>query len=108
MGLCAVLVDDDFIRCLFDIIEDLSYDVTDPYHYPVIRVLVSTLFGLILVGMGLTNSTAGSERAIHDLGPRSGGWPAHWSIDQQGYQGPIHVWWDVQDIRREHHSSYQP
>lgn len=36
-----VLVDDDFIRCLFDIIEDLSYDVTDPYHYPVIRVLVS-------------------------------------------------------------------
>lgn len=36
-----VLVDDDFIRCLFDIIEDLSFDVTDPYHYPVIRVLVS-------------------------------------------------------------------
>jgi hypothetical protein len=34
-------VDDDFIRCLFDIIEDLSFDVTDPYHYPVIRVLVS-------------------------------------------------------------------
>lgn len=34
-------MDDDFIRCLFDIIEDLSYDVTDPYHYPVIRVLVS-------------------------------------------------------------------
>lgn len=37
-----VLVDDDFIRCLFDIIEDLSNDVTDPYHYPVIRVLVSS------------------------------------------------------------------
>ncbi|KAJ5232084.1 hypothetical protein N7468_005040 [Penicillium chermesinum] len=35
-----VLVDDNFIRCLFDIIEDLSYDVTDPYHYPVIRVLL--------------------------------------------------------------------
>ncbi|KAJ5679689.1 hypothetical protein N7462_007933 [Penicillium macrosclerotiorum] len=35
-----VLVDDEFIRCLFDIIEDLSYDVTDPYHYPVIRVLL--------------------------------------------------------------------
>ncbi|KAJ5138519.1 uncharacterized protein N7515_003367 [Penicillium bovifimosum] len=35
-----VLVDDDFIRCLFDIIEYLSYDVTDPYHYPVIRVLL--------------------------------------------------------------------
>jgi hypothetical protein len=40
-------VDDDFIRCLFDIIEDLSYDVTDPYHYPVIRVLVS-VFALCL------------------------------------------------------------
>lgn len=37
-----MLVDDDFIRCLFDIIEDLSFDVTDPYHYPVIRVLVSS------------------------------------------------------------------
>ncbi|KAJ5606409.1 hypothetical protein N7510_009190, partial [Penicillium lagena] len=36
-----VLVDDDFIRCLFDLIENLSYDVSDPYHYPVIRVLVS-------------------------------------------------------------------
>lgn len=35
-----VLVDDEFIRGLFDIIENLSYDVNDPYHYPVIRVLV--------------------------------------------------------------------
>lgn len=42
-----MLVDDDFIRCLFDIIEDLSFDVTDPYHYPVIRVLVSV--GTVLI-----------------------------------------------------------
>ncbi|PYH87344.1 hypothetical protein BO71DRAFT_489646 [Aspergillus ellipticus CBS 707.79] len=35
-----VLVDDEFIKGLFDIIEDLSYDVNDPYHYPVIRVLL--------------------------------------------------------------------
>ncbi|PYH46820.1 uncharacterized protein BP01DRAFT_292703 [Aspergillus saccharolyticus JOP 1030-1] len=35
-----VLVDDEFVRGLFDIIEDLSYDVSDPYHYPVIRVLL--------------------------------------------------------------------
>ncbi|KKK27251.1 hypothetical protein ARAM_002238 [Aspergillus rambellii] len=35
-----VLVDDDFIRGLFDIIEDLSFDANDPYHYPVIRVLL--------------------------------------------------------------------
>ncbi|KAF9888363.1 hypothetical protein FE257_008796 [Aspergillus nanangensis] len=35
-----VLVDDDFIKSLFEIIEHLSYDVNDPYHYPVIRVLL--------------------------------------------------------------------
>ncbi|PLB34517.1 DUF2013 domain-containing protein [Aspergillus candidus] len=35
-----VLVDDDFIKSLFNIIENLSYDVNDPYHYPVIRVLL--------------------------------------------------------------------
>jgi hypothetical protein len=34
-------VDDDFIAYLFQIIEELSDDVDDPYHYPVIRVLVS-------------------------------------------------------------------
>ena len=34
-------VDDEFVTYLFDIIEQLSDDVDDPYHYPVIRVLVS-------------------------------------------------------------------
>lgn len=34
-------VDDEFVICLFQIIEELSDDVDDPYHYPVIRVLVS-------------------------------------------------------------------
>lgn len=34
-------VDDEFIIMLFQIIEELSDDVDDPYHYPVIRVLVS-------------------------------------------------------------------
>ncbi|RAL61938.1 hypothetical protein DID88_002427 [Monilinia fructigena] len=33
-------VDDEFISFLFQIIEELSDDVDDPYHYPVIRVLV--------------------------------------------------------------------
>ncbi|KAL8828777.1 MAG: hypothetical protein Q9170_006458, partial [Blastenia crenularia] len=32
-------LNDDFIRYLFQIIEGLSDDVNDPYHYPVIRVL---------------------------------------------------------------------
>lgn len=36
-------VDDEFVTCLFQIIEELSDDVDDPYHYPVIRVLVSIL-----------------------------------------------------------------
>ncbi|KAI9845433.1 MAG: hypothetical protein M1837_004911 [Sclerophora amabilis] len=34
------LIDDDFITYLFKIIEELSDDVNDPYHYPVIRVLL--------------------------------------------------------------------
>ena len=33
-------VDDNFVRHLFHIIEDLSDDVNDPYHYPVIRLLL--------------------------------------------------------------------
>jgi hypothetical protein len=36
-------VDDDFVKCQFQITEELSDDVDDPYHYPVIRVLVSKL-----------------------------------------------------------------
>ncbi|EGX96586.1 hypothetical protein CCM_01243 [Cordyceps militaris CM01] len=35
-----VLVDDDFIHSLFRIIEGVSDDVYDPYHYPTIRVLL--------------------------------------------------------------------
>ncbi|KAE8136751.1 hypothetical protein BDV38DRAFT_249077 [Aspergillus pseudotamarii] len=35
-----VLVDDEFVKSLFDIIEELSYDSSDPYHYTVIRVLL--------------------------------------------------------------------
>lgn len=33
-------VDDELVTYLFEIIEELSDDVDDPYHYPVIRVLV--------------------------------------------------------------------
>ncbi|KIW75296.1 hypothetical protein Z517_12070 [Fonsecaea pedrosoi CBS 271.37] len=34
------LVDDDFVKMLFEIIEQVSDDVNDPYHYPTIRVLL--------------------------------------------------------------------
>lgn len=39
----VVLVDDEFVKHLFTITEELSDDANDPYHYPVIRVLVSLL-----------------------------------------------------------------
>lgn len=35
-------VEDAFICQLFKLIEELSNDVNDPYHYPTIRVLVSS------------------------------------------------------------------
>lgn len=35
------VVDDAFVHYLFGIIENVSDDVNDPYHYPTIRVLVS-------------------------------------------------------------------
>lgn len=38
---CLATVDDAFIMYLFQLIEELSDDANDPYHYPVIRVLVS-------------------------------------------------------------------
>ena len=36
----AVLIEDEFIAYMFRIIEELSDDVNDPYHYPVVRVVV--------------------------------------------------------------------
>lgn len=36
-----MLVDDGFVHYLFQLIEEVSDDVHDPYHYPTIRVLVS-------------------------------------------------------------------
>ncbi|KAL2057809.1 hypothetical protein ABVK25_002193 [Lepraria finkii] len=35
-----ILIEDDFIAYMFQIIEQLSDDVNDPYHYPVIRVVL--------------------------------------------------------------------
>ncbi|KAI9723722.1 MAG: hypothetical protein M1812_001022 [Candelaria pacifica] len=34
------VIDDAFVMYLFQIVEELSNDVNDPYHYPVIRVLL--------------------------------------------------------------------
>ncbi|KAL8713935.1 MAG: hypothetical protein Q9220_002081 [cf. Caloplaca sp. 1 TL-2023] len=35
-----ILIEDEFIQYLFRVIEGLSDDVNDPYHYPTIRVLL--------------------------------------------------------------------
>ncbi|PFH63053.1 hypothetical protein XA68_10094 [Ophiocordyceps unilateralis] len=35
-----MLVEDDFVHCLFQDVEGVSDDVHDPYHYPTIRVLL--------------------------------------------------------------------
>lgn len=39
-----IQVDDDFVKYLFQITEELSDDIDDPYHYPVIRVLVRSRY----------------------------------------------------------------
>lgn len=47
-------VDDEFVASLFQIIEQASDDVDDPYHYPIIRVLVSTAsLVVVLLLMGI-------------------------------------------------------
>ena len=48
------LVDDDFIHYLFRIIEGVSNEMGDPYHYPTIRVLVSSPNGAVLASDMLT------------------------------------------------------
>jgi len=41
--LFVAAAEDSFILYLFDIIEQLSDDANDPYHYSIIRVLVKYL-----------------------------------------------------------------
>lgn len=67
-------VDDEFVLYLFNIIEELSDDVDDPYHYPVIRVLVSKSplgnnhaykkIQLVLNEQYMISSTSSSEETI--------------------------------------------
>jgi len=44
-------VDDGFVTYLFEIIEQMSDDVDDPYHYPVIRVLVCMTKSTIILAL---------------------------------------------------------
>lgn len=41
-------VDDEFISYLFQLVEEDPDDSNDPYHYPIIRMLVGILFSLFL------------------------------------------------------------
>ncbi|EFX00826.1 hypothetical protein CMQ_1907 [Grosmannia clavigera kw1407] len=54
-------VDDAFIGCLFQMIEDLADDFDDPYHYPVIRVL------LVLNEQYMVAATTAATTAAVDL-----------------------------------------
>lgn len=101
-----VLVDDDFIKGLFDIIENLAYDVNDPYHYPVIRVLVSVDRQSGALG-AKAHCAVGVERTIHDLGPRSYQRTVVDYPDQPSNQGPVHERQSLQNLWREYHSSHQ-
>jgi hypothetical protein len=58
----TVSVDDAFIIFLLSIIEGVSDDADDPYHYPVIRVLVWP--NTQKKSMSLTEISAGPERTI--------------------------------------------
>lgn len=49
-----IQVTDDFVQYMFQVIESLSDDVDDPYHYPIIRVL------LVLNEQYMVASTTGS------------------------------------------------
>lgn len=55
-------MNDSFIIYLLEIIEGVSDDAEDDYHYPVIRVLVSNLE--ITCPLILTIEVVGSERTV--------------------------------------------
>lgn len=44
-------VTDEFVQYMFQVIESLSDDVDDPYHYPIIRVLVCCLHYISCLGV---------------------------------------------------------
>lgn len=100
-----VLVDDDFIKSLFDIIENLSDDVNDPYHYPVIRVLVSVEKQSGAVGAE-AHRAVGVERTIHDLGPRSCRRALVGHLDQPSNQSPVYERQSLQNLWREYHPAH--
>jgi len=54
-------VDDEFVAYLFRIIEELSDDANDPYHYPVIRVL------LVLNEQYMVSATSATESPSRHL-----------------------------------------
>jgi len=45
----AESIDGNLVLYFFQVIESLSNDVGDPYHYPIIRVLVRGSFGIALL-----------------------------------------------------------
>lgn len=53
----TVSIDDAFIVYLLEIIESVNDDADDPYHYPVIRVLVCEVSAFELTNTNLDTSS---------------------------------------------------
>ena len=84
----VVRVDDAFVCELFKLIEEFSNDVNDPYHYPIIRVLVGSPDNDSL--REITNHCIASpERAIYGIRSRTQHcWRNKSTPHQQGNQNP--------------------
>jgi len=92
---CTVAVKDSFVVYLLDVIESASEDAEDPYHYPVIRVLVGK--GRCCCVYQANPLAASSERAIpgsldHPLQRR----PAR--RHKSSHQSDFDSWDDLQNI----------
>lgn len=114
MGLTGggtVLIEDDFIAYMFQIIEQLSDDVNDPYHYPVIRVVVCLRFMINTRARILISRLAHTKRTIHGLSPRPLPKPiflTHHTSNKQSDQNSLRARLFLQDVRRKYHLTSKP
>lgn len=101
-------VDDDFVAYLFRIIEELSDDVNDPYHYPVIRVLVSVVLFRALRLKIADFWEARAERAIHGGVYISKPWIRRCSPYQPRNKSSFCPRSLLYDLWRKHHLAFEP
>ena len=102
-------VDDAFVFYLFQLIEAYSDDTLDPYHYPVIRVLVC-FPPLGRHELCTDFDVAGSERTVHGCLDHDGGRSVFvlGAPNKSGYQGAQRPRPALQDLWREYNPLTQP